>query len=181
MAIAYGPFVINSGALFWLPLPIHSWETQLQNRSESAVIPTVAGETLLWTERGGFTLSIRGEILGYSTTGDPPAYVLSSSRTAENAQGIKRVMEGKVVDGSVTLSPFDGTFTIGRWKDRAYTGCRLNSMSFTEGRISSSRIPYSLEIICGGAYVDASDAISEASDDEANTWQAFIGHAGGIK
>jgi len=174
MTIAYGPCVLNSGVPFWLPLPIEKWSVQAKTRSESTSIPGVAGRTLLFSDRDGFTISIEGRILGYALDG--VAYAITTARTAENAQNIRKVMEGKTQDGATSYSPFDGTFSLWRWKDRSYLSCYLESMSFSEGRIGSSIISYSLDIVSTGAYLDTSDSISADND-----WQAFIGHAEGIK
>jgi len=172
MTIAYGPAIINGGTVFWLPLPILSFDVTLQMRNESVAIPGVAGRTLLFSERDGYNISIRGQILGYALDGS--YYSTTVARTAENAQNIKRAMEGYDNGTVVSDRPFDGTFTLWRWKDRCYTGCSLISMGFSEGRVGSSVIPYSLEISATGAYLDTSDSISDAS-----TWKNFIGNTAG--
>lgn len=170
----YKMCVVNSGSFFWLPLPISSFEARQRTRSEQVAVPLVGGQTTLFVERDGFDISISGTIYGFE--GGTGGYDVSSAPSAENAHAIKRVMEGYTSGGAVVESPFNGSFSLFRWGDAAYTSCRLQSMSFREGQRNSSIIPYSLEISSDDPYIDLSNVVTDQSD-----WVQLIGNVGGMR
>ena len=173
MAITYGPCIYNTAVAYFLPLPIERFSVNLITRAETMVIPGVAGRSLIYQDREGFNITIAGQILGYSLSGE--AYAINT-RTAENAQNIKRSMEGYTdAGGDYVPSYLDGVFSVFRWKDRSYTNCRLVSLSFDETRVHSGRIPYTIEIASDDAAMDLQTTIADT-----NPWQAFIGRSAGL-